>query len=170
MSRFLKEQLTNCLHNMQSNWICLSSYLNFITIVTNCYLCPKGFRKKKISAAFTFSREIQLITNSSAGSAMSDIYPLVPNIIVIIIPIIDRAPAVCPGTVQAASSVLTTLGLHCSLIKCDSWPSFSSGGERLGLALKCAVGAWHNWDLKQSWSSQCQSRCSRLSLKENTKH
>ena len=56
---------------------------------------PKGFRTKKISAAFTFSQEIQLLTNSSAGNAVADMYPLGPNIIIIIIPVVDRAPAVC---------------------------------------------------------------------------
>ena len=170
MYRFLKEQLANCLHNVQSNWICLSSYLSFISIVTNCYLCPKGFRKKKDFCCFYFqlrnSAHNQLISRKCSGRHL---------------PIRSQhhhhhhtchwqSPCCVPGTAQAASSGLTTLGLHCSLIKCHSWPSFSSRGERLGLALKCAVETWHSWDLKQSWSTQCQSRCSRLSLKENAKH
>ena len=169
MSRFLKEQLTNCLHNVQSNWICLSSYLNFISIVTNCYLCPKGFRTKKISAAFTFSQEIQLLSNSSAGNAVADMYPLGPNIIIIIIPVVDRAPAVCEALSRQLRQCLPLLVSTAVSSNVTPGP-LSGGGERLGLALKCAVGAWHNWALKQSWSSQCQSRCSRLSVKENTKH
>lgn len=167
MSIFLRKQHTNCLYHVRSAWIYLSIYLNSISIILNCYSC----KRKMFLQDYCFYLQLgilahnQHITRKCSASQVS------------VRSRRDHHHNTChwlsacyvPHTVHASLLALPPL-IFTGLIKWDYLLSFSSGGKKVGLAQRCTISEWQNWDLKQSWLTQSQWGCFWLRLTDNTKY